>query len=90
MSNCHRILGVVYAPQGHFLPSVRAHSHVQRGNEEKIDWYWYDTFGNAKNYTGFASYFGEALNYTNVFIASPIIVASVVQPYDYVLTLERN
>ncbi len=52
--------------------------------------YWYDALGNAKQLTGFAGLFGEALNYTNVLIASPIVASSVIQPYDYLIGFERS
>ncbi len=32
--NVYLLLESMYAPQGHFLPLVRAHYHGHRGNEE--------------------------------------------------------
>ena len=104
MSNCHLIL------------DCSMHSHVQRGNEEKvfgIDYskgslfdyvnesfagphdffnhlYSYNGVGNNINYSVFANIFGEALSYTNVFVVSPIVLSSVVQPYDYLISINRE
>jgi hypothetical protein len=46
--------------------------------------YWYDSMGNIK--TGLSMLergFGEALNYVNVAVATPIVLASVTPSYIY-------
>lgn len=45
--------------------------------------YWYNDAGNAINYHGVAAVFGEALNISNVFVASPFVAASVTPNFGY-------
>ena len=43
--------------------------------------YHYNTSGNAIRYSGLAYATGEVLNVTNVFVASHVVLGSVVNPY---------
>jgi RHS repeat-associated protein len=45
--------------------------------------YWYNDAGNAINYHGVAAVFGEVLNFSNVFVASPFVGASVTPNFAY-------
>jgi RHS repeat-associated protein len=52
--------------------------------------YWYNSMGNAKALTGFAGYFGEAINYSNVILATPIVAASVVPTSMYPMVVSYS
>ncbi len=45
--------------------------------------YWYDSMGNIKQLSGFARGFGEVLNFANLAVATPFVVASVTPAYAY-------
>ncbi|MBI3562945.1 MAG: hypothetical protein HY080_14640, partial [Gammaproteobacteria bacterium] len=47
--------------------------------------YWYDSFGDIKQMSNTARYFGEALNAVNVLVATPFVAASVVAPHSEIL-----
>ena len=49
----------------------------------------FNFLGNNINYSDFANFFGEALSYTNVLVVSPIVAASVIQPFDYLVRINR-
>jgi hypothetical protein len=52
--------------------------------------YWYDNVGNAIEHSGVVKYVGEVLNFMNVAVATPIVAASVIEPYEYLINLKRN
>jgi RHS repeat-associated protein len=52
--------------------------------------YWYNASGNAKQLFGVAKFFGEALNFTNVILVTPIVAASVVPASAYPMIINYS
>ncbi|BEH09273.1 RHS repeat-associated core domain-containing protein [Geobacter sulfurreducens subsp. ethanolicus] len=72
------LFGIEYSPGsiGDFIVEVYAGPHDYLNSR-----YWYNNNGNAINHQGVARFFGEALNFANVFVATPFAAASVTPPY---------
>lgn len=75
-----KIFGIPYAPGSLVDRFVEVfagpHDYLNSG-------YWYNSSGNAYNRSGLSGYFGEALNFANVAVATPFVASSVTQVSAY-------